>query len=173
MTDLILPPGLDRRAKWQEEVGAALADERAAQNTLPSITYPIRPVRAGLTGWWSIQFTGSTGGFVNTWQSYIPQILHSSIRCYLPASTDATGSGQIRMQIVCSAGTVTTGSYSLPSNTNSSFVFNWLHGLPLWDTTDAFVSIQTNAVASLVNVFAPYGGGLVQREPLGATDDGL
>jgi len=174
MKDLILPTGVAKQKTERVAIAADFARERGTQGFLPAITYPVKPVYPGNNGWWSIAMTAPTSGlFVNLWQAYIPQLVHESIRCYLPVATDATASGELRLEISSSWGVSVSRAYTIPSSLNSSFLFNWLHGQPVWTTTDAFVSIQCKCIASQVNVFVPYGGGLVQREPFGATEEGV
>jgi hypothetical protein len=174
MTDLIMPPGLTREKIYREDVNAELAQLRGTQSLTPPVTYAVKPVVAGMVGWWSVIFTASTGGgYVDTWQAYIPRLTHESLRCYLALTTTATGSGEVRMSVTGSAGTLVTDSYVLGPNISSSYIFNLLHNMPVWDTTDVFVTIQSHITAGNFYVYQPYGGGIVQREPYQATLNGI
>lgn len=170
---VLLSPGLHREAGENTEVSSQLANRRGTQGLTPSYTHPVSPARSGLVGWWSIPVTTTGGLYVDVFTAYIPQLVHEALRVYFPAITDASGAGRLRLKMVSSAGTQFTDSQPLLANSNSTYLFEWLHGQDTWTTTDAFVSTQVLVSAINVSVFAPYGGGIVQQEPRNATDTGL
>lgn len=144
-----------------------LRPRRRTAQLVSSIAHPVVPALP-VQGWWSARQTAPTSGWMTAWQCLIERLVNEELVAFIPYATFASSTLEVRLAATpAGAPTVLSGVQSVGANQAGSLAFQWAHGLAPWTTLDVTVAIEINVPAasfsSPVDVFPPYGGGIIER----------
>lgn len=161
--------------EWRRSVDEALDAEHRAPQLLPDLAYPFAPYggAAGPSSLWYIPVTN--GAFDGSqasqpWLGRMTRCVHKSLLVRVPWTTDGGTTGEVRLFTSPNA----TSAVALPAASSGIVTFNWLHGITPWLAADfgVFVEARRTGGAGGVNIGYPLGG-VIQRDPRGATVTGI
>lgn len=152
-----------------------LHSERAARERAPSliapITHPVRPSTLAAVGWWSVRVPATAGAWQDIWHSWAPAITHDAASVFLSAVADVTGAADVRLRITADGGVdVASGYWHVGNGLLQGQRINFLHQLPVWTTTNVRLALQARVASATFDLFAPYGGSIIQNDPAGASN---
>lgn len=116
----------------------------------------------------------TSGTFVTTWQSSMSGCPAPALGFNTVVGCDPSTTGEVRLKITHSGGTLTTDTKSCAANTFTNFDVRWEHDLPLREAFNIDVEARRTSGAGNVNVYSGktgfYFSGVAE---LGATAGGL